>query len=175
MLWVEFPVGVGFSQGKVTAKSEEEIAKDFVGFFKNFQDIFGISRFKIYITGESYAGRYVPYVASAMLDLNDKKHFDVKGALMYDPVIGQYEYQQSAIPITPFVEKNKLFFNFNETFMNYLHRAHKFCGYEAYMDKYLTYPPSGQQPTLTGEYKNKTGPGVPSCDLWHVVYKEAYR
>jgi carboxypeptidase D len=37
MLYVEFPVGTGFSTGKVTATSQEEIAQDFLGFFKNFQ------------------------------------------------------------------------------------------------------------------------------------------
>ena len=37
MLWVEYPVGVGFSIGEVTASTEEEIAADFVKFFKNFE------------------------------------------------------------------------------------------------------------------------------------------
>lgn len=53
MLWVEFPVGTGFSTGKVQAKTEEELAQDFLGFFKNFQTAFGIKNFKIYVTGES--------------------------------------------------------------------------------------------------------------------------
>jgi carboxypeptidase D len=61
MLWVEFPLGVGYSGDySPTATTEEEIAQDFLGFFKNFQDTFGISNYKIYVTGESYAGRYVP-------------------------------------------------------------------------------------------------------------------
>ena len=63
----------------MTAKTEEDIAADFVGFFKNFQDIFGIKNFKIYVTGESYAGRYVPYISAAMLDKNDTTNFDLKG------------------------------------------------------------------------------------------------
>lgn len=79
VLWVEQPVGTGFSVGNVTATSEEEIAEDFVKFFKNFQVLFGIKKFKIYVTGESYAGRYVPYIASAMLDQEDKEYFDLSG------------------------------------------------------------------------------------------------
>jgi carboxypeptidase D len=43
------------------------------------QTIFGIENHKIYVTGESYAGRYVPYIADAMLDQNDKCYFDVQG------------------------------------------------------------------------------------------------
>jgi carboxypeptidase D len=76
---VEQPVGTGYTQGTPTATSEEEIAQDFVGFFKNFQTTFGISNFKIYVTGESYAGRYVPYISAAMLNQNDKSYFDLSG------------------------------------------------------------------------------------------------
>ena len=50
---VEQPVGTGFTIGTPTANSEEEIAQDFIKFFKNFQQIFGIKNFKIYVTGES--------------------------------------------------------------------------------------------------------------------------
>jgi carboxypeptidase D len=38
--------------GTPTAKSEEEIANDFVGFLENFQTTFGIKNFKIYVTGK---------------------------------------------------------------------------------------------------------------------------
>jgi len=58
VLWVEFPVGTGFSIGKVTAKTEEEIAQDFLGFFKNFQLAFGIKNFKVYVTGESCKAKH---------------------------------------------------------------------------------------------------------------------
>ena len=50
MLWVEQPVGTGFSTGKVHAHSEIGVAKDFVGFFKNWEKLFGIENYKIYIT-----------------------------------------------------------------------------------------------------------------------------
>lgn len=78
---VDQPVGTGFSTGTPTATTQEETSKDFVNFFKNFQDIFGIKKFKIYVTGQSYAGRYVPYIAAAMLDQNDKDYYDVHGRL----------------------------------------------------------------------------------------------
>ena len=73
------PVGAGFSIGTPTATSQEETAKDFIEFFKNFQTIFGIKKFKIYVTGESYAGRYVPYISAAMLDAKDLDYYDLKG------------------------------------------------------------------------------------------------
>lgn len=83
VLWVEQPVGTGFSIGEVRAKSEEDIAQDFVKFFKNFQKKFGIKKFKIYVTGESYAGRYVPYISAAMLDEKDETYYDLSGRDCY--------------------------------------------------------------------------------------------
>lgn len=76
---VEQPVGTGFSIGEITATTEEEIAQDFIKFFKNFEIAFGITNFKIYITGESYAGRYVPYISAAMLDEKDTTYYDLSG------------------------------------------------------------------------------------------------
>ena len=91
VLWVEYPLGLGFSTtDNVTATSEEDTAADFVGFFKNFLSTFDIDNYNVYVTGESYAGRYVPYVSSALIDEEaNGANFNVSGALMYDPVIGQ--------------------------------------------------------------------------------------
>lgn len=66
-------------QGNGTARNESDIAKDFVGFYKNWQKVFGIENYKTYVTGESYAGRYVPYIAAEMLNQKDKTYFDVGG------------------------------------------------------------------------------------------------
>lgn len=55
MLWVEQPINTGFSTGKVTATSEEDVARQFLGFFRNFVETFSMQGFKVYITGESYA------------------------------------------------------------------------------------------------------------------------
>ena len=79
MLYVEQPVGTGFSIGKPTATTQEETAEDFVKFLKNFQKLFGIKNYKIYVTGESYAGRYVPYISAAILDQNDTTYFNLSG------------------------------------------------------------------------------------------------
>jgi hypothetical protein len=59
VVWVEQPVGTGFSQGIPTATNEEDVAAQFLGFWENFVDIFALQGRKVYITGESYAGYYV--------------------------------------------------------------------------------------------------------------------
>jgi carboxypeptidase D len=86
MIWVEQPVGTGFSQGESTETSQEAVAASFLGFLKNFEETFNFKNKKIYIAGESYAGMYVPYIADAMFNSNDTKHFDVQGTMIYEYV-----------------------------------------------------------------------------------------
>lgn len=108
MLWVDQPVGTGYSTGTPTASSQTDIAKDFVKWFLNWQQTFGISNYKIYVTGESYAGRYVTYISAAFLDQNDTAHYDLTGALIYDPCIGDCGWVQEEVPTVPFVVQNRL-------------------------------------------------------------------
>jgi carboxypeptidase D len=84
MLWVEQPVGTGFSHGRPFDFSEREVAMSFLGFFKNFIDNFDLHGKNIYLTGESYAGYYVPYIAEAMFEANDKRYFNVQGTMIYE-------------------------------------------------------------------------------------------
>ncbi|QSZ32269.1 hypothetical protein DSL72_001843 [Monilinia vaccinii-corymbosi] len=171
VLWVEQPVGTGFSIGEVTATSEEEIAEDFVKFFLNFQKTFGIKNFKIYVAGESYAGRYVPYISVAMLEKNDTDYFDLSGALAYDPVIGSFAYAQQEAPAVPFLLQNNNVFALNASFVAKLEALHETCGYADFINQYLTFPPSGIQPPKYFDYNNATDV---ACDLWGSIYNAAH-
>ncbi len=110
---VEQPVGTGFSQGVPTAEDEEDVAEQFLGFFRNFVDTFALQGRKVYITGESYAGvcstsrqtllggsrvlqYYVPYIANAMLDANDSTYYNVEAILIYDPSTSTDTVQQQS-------------------------------------------------------------------------------
>lgn len=53
MVWVDQPIGSGFSQGTVTARNEQDVAQQFMGFWKNFVNTFALQGYKIYITGKA--------------------------------------------------------------------------------------------------------------------------
>ncbi|KUJ21116.1 alpha/beta-hydrolase [Mollisia scopiformis] len=163
MLWVEQPVGTGFTQGKPQASGEYDIAYDFIDFLMNFETTFGIKNFKIYVTGESYAGRYVPYIASVMLDRHDKTHYNISGALMYDPVIGSYVYAQQQVPLVPFIVQNNNVLGLNDSFLSHLKGLDSSCGYADYRNKYLSFPPPGNQPAKFFNYSTSSDQ---ACDLW---------
>ncbi len=96
MVWIEQPVGTGFSQGTPTTKNEVDVAAQFLGFFKNFLDTFHLHHKKVFITGESFAGKYVPYIADAMLKKNDTKYYDVESILIYDPSLSTSAVQNQS-------------------------------------------------------------------------------
>jgi carboxypeptidase D len=167
MIWVEQPIGTGFSQGNATATSQEETAEQFLGFFKNFITTFGLENRKVYVTGESYAGRYVPYIADAMVKSNDTTHFNVKGIMIYDPSVAEDVLLQD-IPSIGFVDRWAGLFNFNESFSSYIHEQADKCGYTSYMEKYLTFPPTSKFPEPAN---NKT---VKGCDVYNQMYNEVF-
>lgn len=55
IVWIDQPVGTGFSQGTPNATNEIDVAAQFLPFWKNFVDTFDLHGRDVYITGESYA------------------------------------------------------------------------------------------------------------------------
>ncbi|KAF2675099.1 alpha/beta-hydrolase [Microthyrium microscopicum] len=155
-LWVEQPVGTGFSHGDATEYSEEMIATSFLAWFKNFMDTFELHGKKIYIAGESYAGLYIPYIADAMFNKKDKKYFDLRGTMIYDGSINT-DAIMSAAPTYGYVKAYDNIFQLNDTFMAEVEQTAKTCGYIDYVEKYLTYPPKGKlpQPTLPTSFADR--------------------
>lgn len=72
VMYVEQPVGTGFSQGSNEPQNETDIGRALDGFLQHFVHVFESYRDKrIFLVGESYAGMYVPsskfiYVALEM-------------------------------------------------------------------------------------------------------------
>ncbi|KXT03043.1 hypothetical protein AC578_678 [Pseudocercospora eumusae] len=148
VVWVEQPAGTGFSQRKGTplATNEIEVAEQFLGFWKNFVDTFGLHNRKVYITGESYAGYYVPYIADAMHNTTNSTYYNIESIMIYDPSV-TYDIVQDDIPTVPFIHNWKQLFNLNETYLKSLDARHKSCGYEQFLEETLVYPPRGPLPT----------------------------
>ncbi|KAI9768851.1 MAG: hypothetical protein M1840_004665 [Geoglossum simile] len=145
MVWIDQPVGTGFSQGIPSAISEEDVSVQFLGFFKEFIDTFGFYGKNVYITGESYAGAYVPYIADAMFNANDTKYFNVQSTLIYDPIINTIPIQEQ-VPAVAFVNYWEPLFALNASFMADIRARADKCGYTSYLNDNLVFPPKGLLP-----------------------------
>ncbi|KAL1441243.1 hypothetical protein MTO96_008665 [Rhipicephalus appendiculatus] len=88
VLYVDQPVGTGFSfteSERGYARNMRDVGRDMLEFLEQFFMVFGhLSSNDFYITGESYAGKYVPAVAAAIHRNADKQqvHINLKGVAM---------------------------------------------------------------------------------------------
>ncbi|KAG4118827.1 hypothetical protein ERO13_D11G041600v2 [Gossypium hirsutum] len=93
MLYLETPIGVGFSYSTNTSSYEavddEITARDNLVFLQNWYNKFPNYRHRdLYITGESYAGHYIPQLAKLMVEFNKKQNlFNLKGIALGNPVL----------------------------------------------------------------------------------------
>ncbi|KAG1768812.1 Alpha/Beta hydrolase protein [Suillus occidentalis] len=165
VLWVEQPVGTGFSQGIPNVQNEDDVAAQVVGFMQQFLEVFSeLKGKKLYLSGESYAGSYVPYIANHIHENPTQLDLSLQGIWINDPLISWGVVQQQ-IPAVDFVKKHAYVFSFNQTFMNHLEEKAATCNYTGYVDKYVTYPPTGLLP-LPGD----SADSADGCEVWDVIY-----
>ncbi|KAK3213762.1 hypothetical protein GRF29_28g874914 [Pseudopithomyces chartarum] len=166
MIWVEQPVGVGYSQGTPNITNEIELAAEFRGFWKNFMSTFGMESWDVYVTGESYAGFYVPYIADSFIGANDTTYYNLKGISINDPIIGDETNQQQVVGL-PYVEYWQNLIDLNETFLNDIREKQASCNYSSYLDTYFQFPPPQEAfpvlpaPSRANDY---------SCDQFDNLY-----
>ncbi|KAF8510568.1 alpha/beta-hydrolase [Hysterangium stoloniferum] len=168
VLWVEQPVGTGFSQGEASISNDDELAEQLTGFFEQFLDVFSELKGKnFYLSGESYAGFYVPYIANWIYE-HPGLDLKLQGIWIADPSLS-YNVVQQEIPSLRFVQANRNLFPFNSTFMAELQAISDNCGYTDYLDKFVTYPPAGQLPLPAGT--NGTFSTTPACRIHSPVQR----
>ncbi|CAK9093150.1 Carboxypeptidase Y homolog A [Durusdinium trenchii] len=71
VLWVDQPAQVGFSTGE-PVYDEKGVSQRMLAFMQNFYGVYPeLLRAPLYITGESFAGHFIPAVATALLEAFD--------------------------------------------------------------------------------------------------------
>ncbi|KAH9065161.1 alpha/beta-hydrolase [Lactarius deliciosus] len=167
VLYVEQPVGTGFSQGTPDAKNENDVAAQLVGFLQQFLEIFSeLKGKKFYLSGESYAGMYIPYIANFIFENTTRStlDLDLQGLWMNDAVLS-WDIVHRQIPAVDFVHKYEHVFAFNHTFLAQLDSVAAMCNYSDYMAKYVTYPPQGPLPLVGGSTN--------VCKVWGMIFSAA--
>lgn len=94
LLFVESPAGVGWSYSNTTSDyncGDESSAKDLHTFFLKWFEKFPTYKSRdLFLTGESYAGHYIPQLAVALLDHNAHStgfKFNLKGIAIGNPLL----------------------------------------------------------------------------------------
>ncbi|OSD05763.1 alpha/beta-hydrolase [Trametes coccinea BRFM310] len=167
VLWVEQPVGTGFSQGDPDISNDDELAAQVAGFLQQFLEVFSeLKGSNFWVSGESYAGFYVPYIANYLYEHPGIVDLQLHGIWIADPSL-TWGLVQQEIPALRFAQANKNVFPFNSSFWAQLQNISDSCGYTDYLDS-VTYPPKGQLPLPVGATFNETTRAVgvkPECRI----------
>lgn len=165
VLWVEQPVPTGFSHGQPDAQDEGDVAHEFYSFLLKFYETFPESRGRrLWITGESYAGMYIPYIAHHIHNApqhNAQHGIDLKGIQIHDPSwTNDFFGSEAAMPT--FVRAHEPLLDLPPSFLDAWYARAKENGLYNYVEENLVYPPPAHG--LTVPYSNTSY--TPADDLY---------
>ncbi|OCH94836.1 alpha/beta-hydrolase [Obba rivulosa] len=145
-IYVDQPVGTGFSTADATGfiADEDQMADDFLGFLSNLVKIFpGLSTRPLYLTGESYAGTYIPYITKGIFSTPNPP-VNLRKIAIGDGAIGSLSVFEE-LPALNVIETYPQIINYDPDVFNYFKEQEHLCGF----DLNLTYPQQGGNfPTL---------------------------
>ncbi|OBZ74243.1 Serine carboxypeptidase-like 21 [Grifola frondosa] len=148
-VWIDQPVGTGWSTADETGfvHDEDEMGTDFMGFLENLVKVFpSLKTRPLHLTGESYAGTYIPYIVKTYFSLAEPPVNLVKFAIG-DGTMGS-EAVFELLPTTTTIQTYPQLIGYDPAVYEYFVEQEHLCGY----DLNLTYPQNGHFPTLQYVY-----------------------
>lgn len=143
--WVDQPVGTGFSTADEAGfvPDEDQMGRDFFGFLTNLVEVFpSLKTRPLYITGESYAGTYIPYIMKTYFGLSNPPVKVAKFAIG-DGSIGTFT-EFELLPALSVIETYPQLIGYDPQVYEYFKTQTHLCGF----DLNITYPQNGKFPNL---------------------------
>ncbi|WFC99600.1 carboxypeptidase D [Malassezia yamatoensis] len=144
VMWVESPIGVGFTEGQPSIRGEKDLGREFHGFLDEFFSTFPeLKNKRLWLTGESYAGMYIPYIAHELYQNADKHSgINLQGIAINDPSFTDTFFGEEA-PAFEFLEKNYRVMGLQREDVESVRNLARQQGLETYIADHLQYPPRG--------------------------------
>ncbi|OBZ72405.1 putative serine carboxypeptidase CPVL [Grifola frondosa] len=145
-IWIDQPVGTGYSTSDSTGyiPDEDQMAEDFLGFLANLVKIFpSLATRPLYLTGESYAGTYIPYITKHLFSTPNPP-VQLRKIAIGDGSLGSLAVVEE-LPVLNVIETYPQLINYDQDVFNYFKEQEHLCG----LDLVLKYPQNGHFPTLT--------------------------
>ncbi|KAH9913993.1 alpha/beta-hydrolase [Epithele typhae] len=148
-VWVDQPVGVGWSttdsDGYVA--DEDQMGTDFMGFLSNLVKVFpSLATRPLHLTGESYAGTYIPYIMKAYFQTPNPP-VKIAKFVIGDGTVGS-GIVFNEVPTLQIIQTYPQLINYDPGAYEFFAEQFHLCG----LDLNLTYPQTGGHfPTLINQ------------------------
>ncbi|KAF7320774.1 Carboxypeptidase [Mycena chlorophos] len=143
MFFVDNPVGTGYSTVGIGGYPDDEdrVAQDFLGFVSNLVKVFpSLSKRPLHLVGESYAGRFIPYILKNYFALPADSQSLIRFGKIgsSNPALSEANLFEN-IPILRVVETYPQLVAYDTRMLAYLREQSHLCRF----DLNLTYPQKG--------------------------------
>ncbi|KAK0488998.1 Alpha/Beta hydrolase protein [Armillaria novae-zelandiae] len=145
-VWIDQPVGVGFATADADGyvADEVQVGEDFMGFLGNFVKVFpSLATRPLYITGESYAGVYIPYIMKTYFSMSNPP-VNLAGVGIGNGAITSGQVFE-LLPALDTIQTYPQLIGYDPEVYKYFEEQSKLCGY----DVNLTYPQGGIIPSIS--------------------------
>ncbi|KAJ5759725.1 Peptidase S10 serine carboxypeptidase [Penicillium odoratum] len=140
VLYVDQPVGTGFSLASSLVRTNEQVTADLVvwlhALFKQFPHL---QSKKVHLMGESYAGIFVPYLASALVQ-NHSFPINLHSMSLGDGSWGNAA-AMSSVAMSTYMHSQKSHLNIPEKILSAFALTDEVCGFDTVLQEARTYPP----------------------------------
>ncbi|KAK6819855.1 Serine carboxypeptidase [Aspergillus parasiticus SU-1] len=146
VLYVDQPVGTGYSTASnpYPVLDNDRVTSDFYRWLRNFFTLFPHLRSKqVHMIGESWAGIYIPYFASAIVQGQDSFPINLRSISIGDGTIGNAA-AMSTITIGSFMRSQKDILQIPNEILSVFTEAEKRCGFDHILKAADQYPPKGK-------------------------------
>lgn len=116
------------------------------------------------MTGESYAGAFVPHILDNLYDKNNKTLFDPRGLIIYNPYMMDLNTHIN-VPVLRFIEQNRILFPIEDAEFDTLKALDERCGYSQFLEDSLVFPPKGKYMPPAERFRNV------DCNLWDQAFE----
>ncbi|KAI9761163.1 MAG: hypothetical protein M4579_001210 [Chaenotheca gracillima] len=142
VLYIDQPVGAGYSFGSDAADNNNEVTDDFFYWLQAFYKIFpDLKAKRTFLAGESYAGTYIPYFTDRLLKSQGELAINLQGISIGDPTIGNYAAAFD-VGISTFLHQSNSILEIPEDILQTFTEADKKCGFDKVLAQ-ASYPPQG--------------------------------
>lgn len=148
VLYIDQPVGTGYSTASTPypVRNMDRITSDFHNWLRIFfSRLPHLQSKRVHLIGESFAGYYIPYFASAIVHNQDSLPLNLHSLSLGDPTLGN-PATTSSITIGSFLRSHRSTLDIPAEIVSAFSEADEACGHNALVQQAQIFPPRKNDP-----------------------------